>query len=241
MSTSSRSSTSKRKNPQTTDLPKGDKEPNLNPSIPLYDPALHEQEDDSDGEAGSKSSSVEFKVLIDPSKPATKDNLTSKRFKNITNLVSNGNVVVTIYRQMCIDYFETEGKMRLCDAGHRLLSFQRVMSDQARTQYNQVLAEAREEYTEKVEISDPVGAKRLRAGTIREFFQFQMKHRLLHTEDDEDAEAEVPRRILFVELPKKGSVDATGVALFDSLRVEGAECAAPGLVDGTYYVEEGAF
>ena len=60
-------------------------------------------------------------------------------------------------------------------------------------------------------------------------------------EDDEDAETEVPRRILFVELPKKGSVDATGVALFDSLRVEGAECAAPGLVDGTYYVEEGAF
>lgn len=185
MSTSSRSGTSKRKNPHVTDLPKGDKEPNLNPSIPLHDPALHEQDDDSDGE-GSKSSTVEFKVLIDPSKPATKDNLTSKRFKSITNLVSNGNVVVTVYRQMCIDYFETEGKMRLCDAGHRLLSFLRVMSDQARTQFNQVLAEAREEYTEKVEIANPVGARRLKAGTIREFFQFQMQHRLLHTEDDEE-------------------------------------------------------
>ena len=122
------------------DLPKGDKEPNLNPLIPPYNPALHEQEDDSDAK-GSKPSNVEFKVLINLLKRATKDNLTSKRFKNITNLVSNGNV----YCQMCINYFETEGKMRLCDAGHRLLSFLCVMSDQARTQFNQVLAEAREE------------------------------------------------------------------------------------------------
>ena len=184
MSTPIKGSSSKRKSPNTAELPKGDKEPNLNPPIPLYDPMLHDIDEDSD--ADSKSSDVEFKVLIDPSQPATKDNLTSKRFKNVTNLVSNGNVVVTVYRQMCIDYFEPEGRMRICDAEHRLLSFLRVMSDQARTQYNQVLAEAREEYTEKVKTSNPEDAKKLKAGTIREFFKFQMKHRLLHTENDEE-------------------------------------------------------
>jgi hypothetical protein len=179
-----KSGSSKRKNPQTANLPKGDKEPNLNAPIPLYDPSLHEH--DEDPECDNKANEVVFKILIDPSKAATKDNLTSKRFKNITNLVSNGNVVVTVYRQMCIDYFEPEGRTKPCDASHRLLSFLRVMSDQARTQYNQVLAEAREEYTEKVEKSNPAEAKKLKAGTIRDFFKFQMKHRLLETEEDEE-------------------------------------------------------
>lgn len=60
-------------------------------------------------------------------------------------------------------------------------------------------------------------------------------------EDDEDEEALEPRRILFVELPKKGDHPDGFACLFESLRVENAECAAPGLVEGTYYVEEGAF
>ena len=135
----------KRKKPHhAADIPKGDKERNLNPAIPLYDLALYKHEDDSD--AKGKPSEVEFKVLMDLSKPATKDNLTSKRFKNITNLFSNGNIVVTVYHQMCMKYFKPpEGRMRLCDGGHCLLSFQGVMSDQAQTQLNQVLSEAREE------------------------------------------------------------------------------------------------
>lgn len=91
----SKGSSSKRKNPQTYNPPKRDKEPGLNLPIPLYDPALLDCDDDSETEG--KSSDVEFKVRIDPYESATKDNHTSKRFKQVTNLVSDGNVVVTVY------------------------------------------------------------------------------------------------------------------------------------------------
>lgn len=66
--------------------------------------------------------------------------------------------------------------------------------------------------------------------------------------DDDDAS----RRVLFVELPKKevgdygfaqqvggGDAAVETAALFESLRVDGAECAAPGLVAGTFMVDEG--
>ena len=183
MSSASTSSASKRKTANVP-IPKGDKEPNLNPPIPLCDLSIHTASDDSDSE--EKPDEVEFKVLLDPAKDATKDNLASKKFRSISNLVSNGNVVVSTYRQMVIDYFEPEGRTKLCDAGHRLLSFLRVMNDQARTQFNQVLAEARKDYTAKVKVSDPTAAKSLKAGTIREFFKFQLTFRLIHDEDDED-------------------------------------------------------
>ena len=165
--------------------PAGDKEKGLNPPIPLYDPKLHDEEDDVDAGDILKSDYVEIKVLIDPTKAATKDNLTSKRFKTIKNLVGMGNEVVTVYRQMCIDYFEPEGKMRIADAQHRLLSFLRVLSGDARTEYNQALSEARDEYTSKVRIAYPSDASKLKSLTIREFFKFMLGHCLLHTDEDE--------------------------------------------------------
>ncbi len=161
-------SSSKRKSPPPSSLPKGDKEPGLNPPIPLYDPALLDRAEESEAE-GKWFSDVEFKIRIDPSESATKDNLTTKRFKQVTNLVGEGNVVVTIYRQMCIDYFEPDGRMDIRGAGHRLMSFMRVTSGQAREQFNQVLAHVREEYTDKVEKSVPDEAVKLRAGNLRDF------------------------------------------------------------------------
>ena len=64
----------------------------------------------------------------------------------------------------------------------------------------------------------------------------------LEDEPGNPAEGIADRRVLYIEIPKKEAIDtsASGVpGLFDSLRVDGAECAAPGLVDGAYYEEEG--
>jgi len=132
-------------------LREGDKEPGLTPPIPFSDPTL-DHGSDSDDEI--EQSLVDFRVKIDPSGQATKDNLTTKKFVEIKHLTANGNQVVNVYRQMVIDFFQPEGKMKMVHVSHRIYNFRRCLSGEALMQYNQALRDAQEEYANKVEYFD---------------------------------------------------------------------------------------
>ena len=160
----------------------GDREPGLSPPIPFSDPTM-DHGSDSDDEI--EQSLVDFRVKIDPSGQATKDNLTTKKFVEIKHLTANGNQVVNVYRQMVIDFFQPEGKMKMVHVSHRIYNFRRCMSGEALMQYNQALRDAQEEYANKVEYFDKKAATTLKNGDESSFFKYLTTTRLL-TEDDVD-------------------------------------------------------